>query len=128
MNIINGIFINYLINECTILVKIILYFIYPIYGKNSIIKWIFAFSNKISMECYIHQWNLCYKVTEIVNLFLRRKMKMNIKRIVSLIIITIIGILMILLSWAHYGKFNFVIGGLCFVLIGIYIEFYLKNR
>lgn len=52
---------------------------------------------------------------------------MNNKKIGS-IVITIVGILMIILSWLYYGKFSFVVGGLGIALIGISIELYLKNK
>jgi hypothetical protein len=44
------------------------------------------------------------------------------------IVITIVGMLMIILSWIYYGKFSFVIDGLGIALIGISIELYLKNE
>ncbi len=54
-------------------------------------------------------------------------MKLNNKKIGSLIV-TIVGILMIILSWLYYKKFNFIISGLGIALIGISIELYLKDK
>jgi membrane protein insertase Oxa1/YidC/SpoIIIJ len=44
------------------------------------------------------------------------------------IVITMVGILMIILSFLYYGKFSFIISGLGIALIGISIELYMKDK
>jgi membrane protein insertase Oxa1/YidC/SpoIIIJ len=52
---------------------------------------------------------------------------MNNKKMGTIIII-IVGILMVTLSLIYNEKFSFVLGGLGIALIGMSIEFYLKNK
>ena len=43
-------------------------------------------------------------------------------------IITIIGIMMILFSLIHYGKFNITVGVLCLILVLIFMMWYYSDK
>ncbi|MBU3217582.1 hypothetical protein LL033_10390 [Clostridium estertheticum] len=43
-------------------------------------------------------------------------------------IITIIGIMMIVFSWIHYGKFNITMGVLCITLVLIFMMWHYSDK